>query len=106
MLGDVFALDCARNVLYDRIYVGAEAPVRYLSVWQRLLAPGGILLGPFEGQLIQSRRALAPAPAGGAPSGAAAGPPCETRVLTQVPSRAVFPRRCLLYTSPSPRDRG
>ncbi len=40
--GDVFLMDCVKNVKYDRIYVGAEAPESLMDTVKSLLNPFGI----------------------------------------------------------------
>ncbi|ETW08483.1 hypothetical protein, variant 1 [Aphanomyces invadans] len=54
--GDVFRMDVAKNMKYDRIYVGARAPDRLLAMAKELLNPFGIVVGPFGDKLMKIRR--------------------------------------------------
>ncbi|ETV89527.1 hypothetical protein, variant 1 [Aphanomyces astaci] len=54
--GDVFRMNVAKNMKYDRIYVGARAPERLQDMMKELLNPFGIVVGPFEGKLKKIRR--------------------------------------------------
>jgi protein-L-isoaspartate(D-aspartate) O-methyltransferase len=50
--GNCFQL-CPAERQYDRVYVGAGAKNSMLPFMLELLAPGGILVGPFDGKLLK-----------------------------------------------------
>lgn len=50
-------IDPTRNRLYDRIYVGQQGDPADLAHFQSLLAPGGCLVGPFDGEFLRVERA-------------------------------------------------
>lgn len=54
--GDIFKLDIDRNIKYDRIYVGAEAPRSSLLHFCKLLNPNGVLVGPFDGIFLKAKK--------------------------------------------------
>lgn len=49
--GNVFCIDAKRNILYDRIYVGADCPKDRVNDLVALLGPNGLLLVPTCGEL-------------------------------------------------------
>jgi protein-L-isoaspartate O-methyltransferase len=53
--GNALLIDGAGNRKYDRIYIGAQATGEDISVFQTLLNPGGILVGPFDDKLLRIR---------------------------------------------------
>ncbi|OQR99066.1 hypothetical protein ACHHYP_07402 [Achlya hypogyna] len=53
--GSVFTMDCAANIKYDRIYVGAGAPTSLITTVHSLLKPLGIAIGPFGDKLVKLR---------------------------------------------------
>ncbi len=54
---NALAIDARLNRQYDRIYVGAQASASDLTHFQALLAPGGCLIGPFDGDFLRVQRA-------------------------------------------------
>ena len=57
MTGNALAIDFARNCEYDRVYVGAQGVHDDIQNLVQLLAPGGVLVGPFSDKLIRIKRA-------------------------------------------------
>jgi protein-L-isoaspartate O-methyltransferase len=55
--GDAYSLDpdnsCSR---YDRIYIGAGAKIQDVEFFKKFLAPGGIMIGPFDYSLLKVKR--------------------------------------------------
>eukprot|EP00056_Hartaetosiga_gracilis_P003210 m.60985 g.60985 ORF g.60985 m.60985 type:complete len:534 (-) comp11371_c0_seq2:269-1870(-) len=49
--GNALLLDAERNIKYDRIYIGAGTPSHCVGLFLRLLANGGRLLVPEDGEL-------------------------------------------------------
>jgi protein-L-isoaspartate O-methyltransferase len=54
--GNIFNLDTASNILYDRIYVGANCAPSQVSFFHALLKDGGVLLVPSDGKLLRQTR--------------------------------------------------
>jgi len=54
--GNVFDLDLGATIKYDRIYIGAGCPANYQNHLADLLATGGILVGPFDDELLKIQR--------------------------------------------------
>ena len=55
-----FAVDAARSMRFDRIYVGAGARARDVPFFAELLKPGGVLVGPFEAPPPEDARSRRP----------------------------------------------
>ncbi|EQC32538.1 hypothetical protein SDRG_09861 [Saprolegnia diclina VS20] len=53
--GSIYTMECAANVKYDRIYVGAGAPESLIATIHALLKPMGIAIGPFGDKLLKIR---------------------------------------------------
>ena len=53
---NALSIDTTLNRQYDRIYVGAQASAADLAHFQALLAPGGCLIGPFDGEFLRVQR--------------------------------------------------
>jgi hypothetical protein len=52
LAGDAFDLDRSPSALkYDRVYIGAALPERYISTFAELLHPGGRLVAPFDSSM-------------------------------------------------------
>jgi len=54
--GNGLSIDVARNRKYDRIYCGAQGTRDDVQHLKQLLAPGGVLVGPFCDQLLRVSR--------------------------------------------------
>ena len=50
--GDAFAISAKGNLKYDRIYVGAGIQSSHSVVFRELLAPGGMMVAPRDGELV------------------------------------------------------
>lgn len=54
--GNIFDLDTATNIQYDRIYVGANCAPSQVSFFHPLLKEGGVLLVPSDGKMLKQTR--------------------------------------------------
>jgi len=54
--GNALLIDPTLCRTYDRIYVGAGCDSRFKEVFQKLLSIGGIMVGPFDDEILKIRR--------------------------------------------------
>ena len=54
--GNIFSLDTANNIQYDRIYVGANCAPEQVAFFHPLLKDGGVLLVPSDGKMLKQTR--------------------------------------------------